>query len=594
MRRAIDLPLGRKLALLAVVYALIGLTLIALGYAGLTVLNGVRAYVGGEGIWSRNQKNAVYYLVQYTQTRDERYYQQFQTSLASPKALKQARLELEKPDFDRNLVAQASIAGGIPVDDIDAIIFLFRQFRLVPFFADAVVLWERGDVLIEELENYALQLRQELGAAQSSMQRIQQIHEEIDKINSVLSKQEEDFSKSITRAAHLTGSILIYVVALAALLLAGLGYIAYRSFSSHLLGGISGLRQGAERVASGDLRHEIRIQAADELGQLAGAFNIMTQNIAAARLEIEDRNNRLTRALHEQENLMASIPDIVYITDNRGMLQKWNQKMEQVTGYTASELGGKAGWDLLTAEGKAIAQEALGYWMKSGGFEMELPLQDKNNQVIPYFWKGVTLKNENSEAIGLIGIGRDITTYKRTQDHLDRLAHYDALTGLANRSLLSDRLHQAVARSERSGGLLALVFIDLNKFKEINDTLGHDAGDALLKTYAGWLTASMRGSDTAARWGGDEFVLILEDISNPAAVINVLEKLFKHEAAPLDLKGQKVFTTSSVGISIYPLDGTDPLALLRSADHAMYRAKEQGGSCYRFASEHYDSKMPAA
>ncbi len=589
-RKLYDLPLGRKLALLAAVYVLIGLVLLGLGYAGLTLLNGVRAYVGGEGIWSRNQKNAVYYLLQYTQTRDERFYQKFEESVASPKVLKRARLELEKPHFSKVLVAQSAIAGGLHPDDVDFIIFLFRWFRQVPFFADAVNFWERGDTLIGELENYAVQLRQELGASQPSRQRIAQIHQEIDKINSALSILEVDFSKSITRAAHLTSLILIYAVALVTLLLSVLGYVAYRSFSGHLLGGISCLRLGTERVAAGDFRREIQIQTADELGQLANAFNVMTQNIAAARLEIEDRNGKLARALHEQENLMASIPDIVYITDNNGMLKKWNRRTELVTGYSAQELAGKPGWELLTPEGETITREALNSWMQSGGFEIELPLQDKSGQVISYFWKGVTLKDENSESIGLIGIGRDITTYKRVQDHLDHLAHYDSLTGLANRSLLSDRLYQAVARAERHGGLLALVFIDLNNFKEINDTLGHDAGDSLLKTYSGWLKASLRGSDTAARWGGDEFVLILEAINHPLAVVNVLEKLFKHEATPLDLKGQKVFATSSVGISIYPLDGTDPLTLLKCADRAMYWSKERGGSSYKFASEHYDVK----
>ena len=171
---------------------------------------------------------------------------------------------------------------------------------------------------------------------------------------------------------------------------------------------------------------------------------------------------------------------------------------------------------------------------------------------------------------------------KRMEQSMNHLAHHDPLTGLPNRRLFLDRLDQAVARTQRNRQILALLFLDLDRFKAINDTLGHEEGDRLLKLVAVRLRASTRASDTVARLGGDEFAVILPEVDRIEDVIRFAEKIFHMLAATFDLAGRHTEVTASMGISLYPADGQDAETLLRNADAAMYRAKQHGGNIHEF------------
>ncbi|MBI2508738.1 MAG: diguanylate cyclase, partial [Betaproteobacteria bacterium] len=171
---------------------------------------------------------------------------------------------------------------------------------------------------------------------------------------------------------------------------------------------------------------------------------------------------------------------------------------------------------------------------------------------------------------------------KKAEARLEYLAHHDSLTGLPNRILFRDRLALAMARSKRSQQLLAVILLDLDRFKEINDTLGHTTGDEVLKTVAGLLGESLRDDDTVARLGGDEFTLILETITHVDQVKVVAEKILRAFSDPIVIRRREIFVTASLGITIYPLDVQGIDALLQSADIAMYRAKEEGRNTYEF------------
>lgn len=177
---------------------------------------------------------------------------------------------------------------------------------------------------------------------------------------------------------------------------------------------------------------------------------------------------------------------------------------------------------------------------------------------------------------------RDIALRQTFEEQLYRQAHYDELTGLANRLLTRDRLEQAIANSRRNKVPSALLFIDLDHFKNVNDTLGHEAGDALLREAAQRLKASIRQGDTLARMGGDEFLVILPCIASNVAAREVAERVVKAFSVPFAVNGHDHFATASIGIALYPTDGTDGPELLRNADLALYRAKEQGRSRYEF------------
>ncbi|MDT7042189.1 EAL domain-containing protein [Candidatus Nitronereus thalassa] len=183
---------------------------------------------------------------------------------------------------------------------------------------------------------------------------------------------------------------------------------------------------------------------------------------------------------------------------------------------------------------------------------------------------------------------------KRAEERMAYLAQYDSLTGLANRSLFKELLSLALARAERNGKHVALMFLDLDRFKVINDSLGHDGGDQVLKVIAERLRSRMRKSDTVARLGGDEFTVILEDIGTVQDASNVAQELLQIVAQPVMVQDQELFVTPSIGIAIYPQYGKDPETLIKNADMAMYRAKRQGRNAYRFYTTTMESNGKAS
>ena len=182
----------------------------------------------------------------------------------------------------------------------------------------------------------------------------------------------------------------------------------------------------------------------------------------------------------------------------------------------------------------------------------------------------------------MTGVLQDISERKRFEQKLSEMASFDTLTGLPNRNLLNDRLGQALAHASRNSGLMAVGFVDLDRFKIINDTLGHDAGDELLKEIARRLSACLRSSDTVARQGGDEFVVVLNDLARPEDATLVAQKLLDALCPPMTLSGREIVPGASLGFALYPQDGDNLQALLMSADKAMYAAKQAGRGQYRF------------
>jgi diguanylate cyclase (GGDEF)-like protein len=186
------------------------------------------------------------------------------------------------------------------------------------------------------------------------------------------------------------------------------------------------------------------------------------------------------------------------------------------------------------------------------------------------------IRDEFGATVQYAAIVTDITELKRSQDDLKHQAFHDALTGLPNRNLFSDRLEVALAHAHRSETKLAVMFVDLDNFKHINDSLGHATGDILLKKAAFHLVDSVREDDTVARLGGDEFIIILENVTEEASPIHVANRILQKLTKPVHIKGHDLYVSASLGITIYPDDGADVETLIKNADMAMYRAKEGG------------------
>ncbi len=226
---------------------------------------------------------------------------------------------------------------------------------------------------------------------------------------------------------------------------------------------------------------------------------------------------------------------------------------------------------------------------KQQTYELELDLMHKDGSLHSYLITKFPLRNQDNETLGVCTIGTDITERKMAehalreqQSRLNFMAFHDSLTALPNRSLFYDRIYHGLARARRSNCKVALMLLDIDRFKIINDSLGHDAGDILLKAIAMRLNEAVRDMDTVARLGGDEFVIVLEGIQDMNDVFQVSNKLLSTLASPIDVNNHSISTTVSIGVSVFPDDGKDTDELLKNADIAMYKAKEAGKNNCQF------------
>jgi diguanylate cyclase (GGDEF)-like protein/PAS domain S-box-containing protein len=278
--------------------------------------------------------------------------------------------------------------------------------------------------------------------------------------------------------------------------------------------------------------------------------------------------------------LMENTADSIYIKDRQCRLWRVSKKMAMDLGYSdPSAIYGKTDLELFGSEfGKKTFIDDLAV-METGQPKIGL-IEKYINKHGEINWTSTTklpLRNNDGEIIGLLGITREINELKGSEIEFQWLATHDPLTTLANRYLLFDHIEQAIFHANTNKCYLALLFIDINKFKQINDLLGHDQGDRYLQTLASILVENVRASDTVARIGGDEFVVLFETFNRSTLAVKQAEKiadLIKSEVDPVNHS-----VTVSIGISLYPKNGHDPETLLKAADQAMYEAKNSDSPC---------------
>ena len=293
------------------------------------------------------------------------------------------------------------------------------------------------------------------------------------------------------------------------------------------------------------------------------------------------------KAAEEKLRLSATvlehIADGVLVVDAQGTTIATNPAFTQITGYTEAEAVGRS-WNLArsTHQGAGFYDALWRDVIKAGFWRGEVWNTRKNGE---RYLESLTVSGVRDEAgmvTHFVGVFSDITHARESQDKLDHLAHHDPLTALPNRLLFHDRLQHALLRAAREKEQLAVLFIDLDRFKNVNDTLGHHVGDELLKQVAAALTGQLREGDTLARLGGDEFIVLLENVDGVAGSGLVAEKLISMFEQPFRVADYELFVTGSVGISLYPRDASDLNMLIRNADVAMYQAKARGRNGYQF------------
>lgn len=296
------------------------------------------------------------------------------------------------------------------------------------------------------------------------------------------------------------------------------------------------------------------------------------------------------RQINERLRLSANVFDntaeAIVVTGADGLIVEVNQAFLDIMGFSREEVIGKN--PSLWKSGRHDRDFFQSMWKsldETGRWRGEIWNRRKDGSIFPE-WQNISVVTDSKGSVThYLSVSSDISQIKQSQEQLDHLAHYDALTDLPNRLLLTERLEQAIKHAERHQRNLAVFFIDIDRFKHINDSLGHPVGDMLLQEVSKKLLEVVRQEDTVSRIGGDEFVIVLEEIDEPEHATNVAQKLLQSFEQPFLLEGREVSVTTSLGICLYPSDGQDADTLLRNADAAMYRAKDEGRNNYQFYTE---------
>lgn len=335
--------------------------------------------------------------------------------------------------------------------------------------------------------------------------------------------------------------------------------------------------------SDGEIRwiHDINRCEAHEI--LPGDYRLY-----GAAQDITERK-QTEQKLRQAARVFESTIEGVMITDASERILAVNRAFTAITGYSEAEILGQT--PRLLSSGRQDAMFYVAMWASiqtTGHWQGEVWNRRKSGEFYPQWLTVSTVENEQGVITHYVGVFSDISSIKQSQQRLDFLAHHDPLTGLPNRLLFSARLEHSIQRLRRAHRsipdqpLLAVLFIDLDHFKNVNDTLGHTAGDELLQWVAQQLTMLVRTEDTVARMGGDEFTLLIEAVTEPDNAATVARKVIELFAEPRHIGGHEFFITASMGISLYPVDGVNADTLIKHADAAMYQAKAQDRNNYQF------------
>lgn len=364
------------------------------------------------------------------------------------------------------------------------------------------------------------------------------------------------------------------------LLLALLVWLACLNY--YIVRPLGRLVRATEAVGEGELDVRCETVGIGELGELSNAFNEMAGQL---KLRFEQRlvaEQKLHATQLQQRDIMDNTPAIVFVKDREGRYLFINRIFEKIFQISNQDIQGKTDFDILPYQVAVELGETDDRVFKTDkALELEetLPLSDGDHT---YLAIKFPLKNSAGETYALCGISTDISQRKDQEDRIQHQAYHDALTDLPNRLLVLDRLTQLLNETSRTGELVAVIFLDLDNFKTVNDSLGHGVGDQVLIEAASRLTAVVRGGDTVGRLGGDEFVILLHGLKEADDTLPVAENLLNQFRQAFCLDGREFMLTASIGIAISPEDGRESSELLRKADSAMYYAKDQGRNIFSY------------
>jgi diguanylate cyclase (GGDEF)-like protein/PAS domain S-box-containing protein len=399
------------------------------------------------------------------------------------------------------------------------------------------------------------------------------------------------------------------------LLLAALSRFVTRPLAS-LVNSIEGLRHSSDfsvRVGGG---------GKDEIGVLIEGFNSLLGHIEARNAQLEhardsleeevdrrterlrETNQKLTLEIASRETAEANLhlyyrtfestDEAIVVCDKNGIVINVNPAYLKLSGRSREEVVGQEMAVLAHLPGDRSV--VAGEWqeiLKSGRWSGEIQDRRKSGEVLDLILTINAVRDRQGDIVNLVGAFTDITELKNTERRLQQLAYFDSLTGLPNRSLFLDRLQKEIEVSAREGSHFGVLFIDLDRFKYVNDTLGHSAGDLLLEEAAKRIRWQLRPEDGIARLGGDEFIVMVRDVKGEDHLARAATRILSAFIRPFEIHGRSLEISASIGISVFPTDGMDAETLIKNADSAMYQAKDSGRGRYYFFDASIGQKVNA-
>lgn len=384
-----------------------------------------------------------------------------------------------------------------------------------------------------------------------------------------------DVHKEIEKNKHVTFFLILLEISISLFIAYIVGYKLTKSLNK--------LTSYAASIAQEEAKQNIDISKGDEITVLSHTLHVMEERI-------EERNAELQLAA----SVFTHAREGIVITDANNNIVNVNQTFTRLTGYKAEEIIGRNPRFLKSnKQDPAFYAQMWNSLLANGYWYGEVWNRRKNGEEYAEMLTISTILDDEGKVKNFVALFSDITLAKRHEGELEHIAHYDALTNLPNRILLSDRLSLALVQSQRRNKLLAVVFIDLDGFKVVNDTHGHKIGDILLIKLAERMQNALREGDTLARLGGDEFVAILVDLETPKDCEPVLKRLLASVSEPVEIEKITLHVSASVGVSIAPQDANEGDQLIRQADQAMYQAKQSGKNRFHLFDAQKDSAIVA-
>jgi diguanylate cyclase (GGDEF)-like protein/PAS domain S-box-containing protein len=504
------------------IFVAIVAAMLAAAFYSLQIVAAGRTFIAAEARWAKAQRDAAFHLSRYLQSRSADDYLAFEIALGVIEGTRAARQELGKAKPDMRAVHAQLGGAGISEAEIEDIVFGANQVKGLEPSRYLASLWRQSDLLIDDMRHIALAHR--AGAPTSGAS------ERLLRINQALSQNEAEFSRTLSEMQRTAQWIITFLILI---------------FSCVLL--------------------------------IAG--------IATSRRFLK-QHERLRRTLSENESQLrhlvetAPLPLLIVRASDQRILYANGRALEQFSLDLDAALAHRLSEFHVDADSRAGMVEALS---RQGRVrDREVRLRDARGREM-WLMLSAEATRYGGEVCLLVALA-DIDERKRLQDDMHRKAMHDTLTGLPNRAMFMEALDRAVAKARRRGVRFSVMFLDLDHFKDINDTLGHQAGDALLKIMAERLLGAVRAADLVARLAGDEFVVLIEEHGGPEEVMIVAQKVLNAMQRPMTIDWREVNMSGSVGIASFPEDGSDVATLVKHADAAMYQAKELGRNNFQFYS----------